>query len=164
MTAMKPLRIERATERDVPLILQFIRGLAEYERLSREVEATEQGLRETLFGSRPAAEVLLCYVDGEAAGFALFFHNYSTFVGKRGLYLEDLFVAPEFRGRGCGKALLVHLAKLAVERDCGRFEWTVLDWNEPAIGFYKKLGAKVLDDWKVCRVSGEALARLASEV
>jgi GNAT superfamily N-acetyltransferase len=158
------LRIERATERDVPLILQFIRGLAEYERLSHEVAATEQGLRETLFGSRPAAEVVLCYFGEEPAGFALFFHNYSTFVGKPGLYLEDLFVLPKFRGRGCGKALLAHLAKLAVERNCGRFEWTVLDWNEPAIGFYKKLGAKLLEDWRVCRMTGEALKQLAEEV
>jgi len=158
------LRIERATERDVPLILQFIRGLAEYERLSHEVAATEQGLRETLFGSRPAAEVVLCYVGEEPAGFALFFHNYSTFVGKPGLYLEDLFVLPKFRGRGCGKALLAHLAKLALERNCGRFEWTVLDWNEPAIGFYKKLGAKLLEDWRVCRMTGEALKQLAEEV
>jgi len=158
------LRIERATERDVPLILQFIRGLAEYERLSHEVAATEQGLRETLFGSRPAAEVVLCYFGEEPAGFALFFHNYSTFVSKPGLYLEDLFVLPKFRGRGCGKALLAHLAKLALERNCGRFEWTVLDWNEPAIGFYKKLGAKLLEDWRVCRMTGEALKQLAEEV
>ena len=157
------LRIERATERDVPLILQFIRGLAEYERLSHEVAATEQGLRETLFGSRPAAEVVLCYFGEEPAGFALFFHNYSTFVSKPGLYLEDLFVLPKFRGRGCGKALLAHLAKLALERNCGRFEWTVLDWNEPAIGFYRKLGAKLLDDWRVCRMTGDALTRLAKE-
>jgi GNAT superfamily N-acetyltransferase len=158
------LRIEPATERDVPLILQFIRGLAEYERLSHDVAATEQGLRETLFGSRPAAEVVLCYFGEEPAGFALFFHNYSTFVGKPGLYLEDLFVLPKFRGRGCGKALLAHLAKLALERNCGRFEWTVLDWNEPAIGFYKKLGAKLLEDWRVCRMTGEALKQLAQEV
>ena len=156
-------RIERATERDVPLILEFIRGLAEYERLSHEVAATEQGLRETLFGSSPAAEVVLCYFGEEPAGFALFFHNYSTFVGKPGLYLEDLFVLPKFRGRGCGRVLLAHLAKLAVERSCGRFEWTVLDWNEPAIGFYRKLGAKLLDDWRVCRMTGDALTRLAKE-
>jgi GNAT superfamily N-acetyltransferase len=156
-------RIVPATERDVPLILQFIRGLAEYERLSHEVTATEQGLRESLFGRHPAAEVVLCYVGEEPAGFALFFHNYSTFVGKPGLYLEDLFVLPTFRGRGCGKALLAYLAKLAVDRNCGRFEWTVLDWNEPAIGFYKRLGARLLDDWRVCRMSGEALRNLAKE-
>ena len=156
------LRIDRATELDVPLILQFIRGLAEYERLSHEVTATEQGLRETLFGRRPAAEVVLCYAGDEPAGFALFFHNYSTFVGKPGLYLEDLFVLPEFRGQGCGHALLAHLAKLAVERNCGRFEWTVLDWNEPAIGFYKKLGAKPLDTWTIFRVTGDALHKLAA--
>jgi GNAT superfamily N-acetyltransferase len=158
-----PTRIVPATERDVPLILQFIRGLAEYERLSHEVTATEQGLRESLFGRHPAAEVVICYIGGEPAGFALFFHNYSTFVGKPGLYLEDLFVLPTFRGRGCGKALLAYLAKLAVDRNCGRFEWTVLDWNEPAIGFYKKLGARLLDDWRVCRMSGEALRNLARE-
>ena len=157
-------RIEPATERDVPVILRFIQGLAEYERLSHEVTATEDGLRETLFGQRPSAEVLLCHDGDEPAGFALFFHNYSTFVGKPGLYLEDLFVVPKFRGRGCGKALLAHLARIAVERRCGRFEWTVLDWNEPAIGFYKKLGAKLLDDWRVCRLTGDALTRLAEEV
>jgi GNAT superfamily N-acetyltransferase len=158
------LRIERATERDVPLILRLIRGLADYERLSHEVTATEQGLRETLFGAQPSAEVLLAYAGDEPAGFALFFHNFSTFVGKPGLYLEDLFVVPKFRGHGCGKALLAHLAKIAIERRCGRFEWTVLDWNEPAIGFYKKLGAESLDDWTVFRIAGDALRRLAEEV
>jgi GNAT superfamily N-acetyltransferase len=158
------LRIERATERDVPLILRLIRGLADYERLSHEVTATEQGLRETLFGAQPSAEVLLAYAGDEPAGFALFFHNFSTFVGKPGLYLEDLFVVPKFRGHGCGKALLAHLAKIAIERRCGRFEWTVLDWNEPAIGFYKKLGAESLDDWTVFRIAGDALRRLADEV
>jgi GNAT superfamily N-acetyltransferase len=158
------LRIERATERDVPLILRLIRGLADYERLSHEVTATEQGLRETLFGAQPSAEVLLAYAGDEPAGFALFFHNFSTFVGKPGLYLEDLFVVPKFRGHGCGKALLAHLAKIAIERRCGRFEWTVLDWNEPAIGFYRKLGAESLDDWTVFRIAGDALRRLAEEV
>ena len=156
-----PLRIERATERDVPLILELIQGLAEYERLAHEVIATEAGLRATLFGARPAAEVIIAYAGDEPAGFALFFQNYSTFLGKPGIYLEDLFVVPEFRGRGYGKALLVHLARIAVERGCGRFEWSVLDWNEPAIGFYKKLGAKPMDDWTIFRVTGDALTKLA---
>src|SRR5438105_11998841 len=155
------LRIARATERDVPLILRLIRDLAEYERMSRDVVATEDGLREALFGPRPAAEVVVGYAGDEPAGFALFFHNFSTFLGKPGLYLEDLFVVPKFRGRGYGKALLVHLAQIAVERKCGRFEWTVLDWNEPAIGFYRKLGAVPMEDWTIFRVSGDALERLA---
>jgi len=162
VTTAGTLRIERATERDVPLILRLIRELAEYERMSDEVVATEDGLRRTLFGPRPAAEVVVGYAGDEPAGFALFFHNYSTFLGKPGLYLEDLFVVPTCRGRGYGKALLVHLAKLAVERDCGRFEWSVLDWNEPAIGFYKKLGATPMDAWKIMRVTGDALHKLAA--
>ena len=132
----------RASERDVPLILQMIRDLAEYERMSDQVVATEAGLREALFGAQPQAEVLIAYADDRPAGFALFFHNFSTFVGRRGLYLEDLFVKPEFRGLGLGRRLLTELARIAVERDCGRFEWSVLDWNEPAIGFYEKLGAR----------------------
>jgi len=156
-------RIERATERDVPLILRLIKALAAYERLSGEVVATEEGLRDTLFGVRPWAEVVIGYVADEPAGFALFFHTYSTFVGKPGLYLEDLFVVPQFRGRGCGKALIAHLAKLAVERECGRFEWSVLDWNEPAIAFYKKLGARPMDEWTIFRVTGDALTRLAAQ-
>ena len=161
VTTAGTLRIERATERDVPLILRLIKELAEYERMSDDVIATEEGLRRTLFGAHPAAEVVVGYAGAEPAGFALFFHNYSTFLGKPGLYLEDLFVVPTFRGRGYGKALLVHLAKIAVERDCGRFEWSVLDWNEPAIGFYKKLGATPMDAWKIMRVTGDALHRLA---
>ena len=155
------LRITRATERDVPLILRLIKALAEYERMSGDVVATEEGLRETLFGPRPAAEVVVGYAGEEPAGFALFFHNFSTFVGKPGLYLEDLFVVPKFRGRGYGKALLAHLARIAVDRNCGRFEWTVLDWNEPAIGFYRKLGAVPMEDWTIFRVSGDALETLA---
>jgi GNAT superfamily N-acetyltransferase len=154
-------RIERATERDVPLILRLIKDLAEYERMSSDVTATEQGLRDTLFGAHPAAEVIIAYDGEQPAGFALFFHNYSTFLGKPGLYLEDLFVVPEFRGRGYGRELLQELAAIAVERGCGRFEWTVLDWNEPAIGFYKKLGAKLMDAWKIFRVTGDALTDLA---
>src|SRR5258708_4536643 len=157
------LRIERATPRDVPLILQLIKALAEYERMSNDVVANEDSLRETLFGAHPSAEVVIGYAGGEPAGFALFFHNYSTFLGKPGLYLEDLFVVPAFRGRGYGKALLRHLATLAVERGCGRFEWSVLDWNEPAIGFYKKLGAKPMDTWTIFRVTGDALQDLAKQ-
>jgi GNAT superfamily N-acetyltransferase len=156
------LRIERATERDVPLILRLIKELAEYERMAADVVATEDDLRETLFGSHPSAEVVIGYAGSEPAGFALFFHNYSTFLGRPGLYLEDLFVVPAYRGRGYGKALLVHLARIAVERRCGRFEWSVLDWNEPAIGFYKKLGAEPMDAWTIFRVTGDALHKLAS--
>src|SRR3954466_1045812 len=130
--------------------------------MSDQVVATEHSLRETPFGARPSAEVLVGYAGSEPAGFALFFHNYSTFLGKPGLYLEDLFVVPEFRGHGYGRELLQHLARIAVERGCGRFEWSVLDWNEPAIGFYKKLGARPLEDWTIFRVTGEALAALAA--
>ena len=154
-------RIEPAGERDVPVILDLIKGLAVYEKLADQVVATEDGLREALFGAKPAAEVIIAYADGEAVGFALFFHNFSTFLGKRGLYLEDLFVRPEWRGRGAGRALLTHLAKIAAERKCGRFEWAVLDWNEPAIKFYKSLGAKPMDEWTVFRVTGDALSTLA---
>jgi len=155
------LEIRPATERDVPLILTFIRELADYERLSHEVVATEEALRDSLFGERGFAEVLLGYAGGSPAGFALFFHSFSTFLGKPGIYLEDLYVRPEFRGAGIGKALLVHLAKLARERGCGRLEWSVLDWNEPAIGFYRRTGASPVGGWTVYRVSGEALEELA---
>jgi GNAT superfamily N-acetyltransferase len=157
------VRIREAGPGDTALILQFIRGLAEYERLSHEVTATEDGLRESLFGERRTVEVLLAHWRDEPAGFAVFFHNFSTFLGRPGIYLEDLFVKPEMRGKGIGKALLVHLAKLARERRCGRLEWSVLDWNEPAIGFYKNLGAVPKDEWTVFRVTGDALARLAGE-
>jgi len=156
------VRIERATERDVPVILEMIRALADYERMSADVVATEAGLRASLFGPTPEAEVIIAYAGDEPAGFALFFHNYSTFLGRRVRYLEDLFVKPAFRGLGLGKRLLVELARLAVERRCGRFEWCVLDWNEPAIGFYKKLGAVPQDEWTTFRVVGAALERLAS--
>ena len=158
------IRIERATERDVPLILRLINGLAVYEKLAHEVTATEEGLRETLCGARPAADVIIAYAGDTPAGFALFFPNYSTFLGKPGLYLEDLFVRPEYRGQGLGLALMKRLAQIAVERGCGRFEWSVLDWNEPAIGFYKSLGAKLMDGWSIVRVNGEALTRLAGAV
>ena len=154
-----PLR--RAVRADVPEILRLIRALAEYEKLSHEVVASEAALAQTLFGDRPAAEVLLAEEGGRAVGFALFFQNYSTFLAKPGIYLEDLFVEPAQRGKGLGKALLAAVAKLAVERGCGRFEWAVLDWNAPAIGFYQSLGAKPLNDWTVMRVTGEALRKLA---
>src|SRR5205814_1863552 len=135
-----------ATEQDVPVILQFIRDLGTYERLAHEVIASEEQLRRTLFGERRYAEVLIAEEDGAPAGFALFFHNYSTFFGRPGVYLEDLYVRPEFRGRGYGKALLQRLAKITIDRGCGRLEWSVLDWNEPAIAFYKSLGAAPMDE------------------
>jgi len=154
------LRIAVATEGEVPLILQFIRGLAEYEKLSDEVVATEDGLREALFGASPVAEVLLAYWADEPAGFALYFRNFSTFLGKTGIYLEDLFVEPAYRGRGIGKALLIRLAEIARERGYGRLEWAVLDWNRPAIDFYKSLGAEPKDEWTIYRLSGERLKSL----
>lgn len=157
------LRIREAAVADVPLILRFIRGLGEYEKLLDCVVADEDKLTRTLFGERPYAEVLIAEWDGKPAGFALYFHNYSTFLAKPGIYLEDLFVEPAMRGLGIGKGLLVALAKIAVERDCGRLEWSVLDWNEPAIGFYKKLGAVPMDEWTVFRVTGEALTDLAAQ-
>lgn len=159
---MAETRIREATDGDVPLILSLIRKLAEYEKLAHEVVATEDGLREGLFGERRYAEVLIAEHDGAPAGFALFFHNFSTFLGKPGIYLEDLYVNPAFRGAGIGKKLLVHLASLAKRRGCGRLEWWVLDWNEPAIGFYRSIGAEPMDDWTVYRVSGSALEDLAS--
>ena len=162
MSSVPPLSIEPAREPDVPEILELIRALAVYEKLEHQVVATEEGLRETLFGERPAAEVLLARTGGETLGFALFFHNYSTFLGQRGLYLEDLFVRPEHRGRGVGRALLQRLARLAVERRCGRLEWAVLDWNEPAIGFYRRLGAEPMSEWTVFRLTGEPLEALAA--
>jgi GNAT superfamily N-acetyltransferase len=161
MTPSADIRIVPALERDTPVILSLIRDLAEYERLGHEVEATEEDIRESLFGDWPGAEVVLAYVGGDLAGLALFFHNYSTFLGRRGLYLEDLFVRPAYRGRGVGRRLLAHLARLAVERKCGRMEWWVLDWNESAIRFYRSIGAVPMDDWTVYRLTGDALARLA---
>ena len=158
---MPELEIRAATEDDVPLILTFIRELADYERLSHEVVATEEALRDSLFGERPAAEVLLGYRGGTPVAFALFFHTFSTFLGKPGIYLEDLYVRPEFRSSGVGKAMLVYLAKLAKERDCGRLEWSVLDWNEPAIGFYRGISASPVSGWTVYRVTGEPLEELA---
>jgi GNAT superfamily N-acetyltransferase len=156
-------RIRSATPADLPLITAFIRDLAEYEKLAHEVRFDEATLERHLFGPRPMAEVVIGEVDGLAQGFALFFHNFSTFEGKPGLYLEDLYVRPEARGAGLGKVLLLHLAALAVERDCARLEWWVLDWNAPSIAFYRKLGAKPMDDWTVMRVDGPILAQLAAQ-
>lgn len=158
---MAKLRIAAAAEADVPLILELIHALAEYEKLSDAVTATGEQLRETLFGPKPAAEVLLAHWQEECAGFAVFFPTYSTFLAQPGIYLEDLYVKPHLRGRGIGLALLRRLAAIATERRCGRLEWAVLNWNEPAIGFYRKLGAVPLDEWTKYRLSGHALARLA---
>lgn len=160
---MPETAVRSATEEDVPLLLRFIKELAEYERLSHEVTATEEDLRSSLFGEFRAAEALLAYLGDEPAGFALFFHNFSTFLGKPGLYMEDLYVSPDFRGTGVGKALLASLAKLAAERGCGRLEWWVLNWNEPAIEFYKSIGARPMDDWTVYRLTGDELEKLAGE-
>ena len=149
---------------DIPILLELIRALAEYEGLSHIVECTETQLREALFGAQPCVEALLAWAPGDeaAVGFALYFHNYSTFLGRRGLYLEDVYVRPQCRGRGCGKALLARLAHIACERGCGRFEWSVLDWNVSAQRFYESLGASVLPDWRIVRLTGDALARLAA--
>jgi GNAT superfamily N-acetyltransferase len=156
------ITLRAATVADTPQIFAFIRALAEYERLLDRVVATEAGLREALFGARPYAEVVLAEDAAAPVGFALFFHNFSTFLGQPGIYLEDLFVLPSARGRGVGRALLVHLAQLAVERNCGRVEWAVLDWNAPAIGFYDSLGARPNDEWTVYRLTGDPLAALAA--
>lgn len=157
------LSIRPATAADISLIGQFIRDLAEYEKLSHAVRFDEAVMAEKLFGARPYAEVLIGEIDGTPQGFALFFHNFSTFEGRPGIYLEDLFVRPDARGSGLGKALLARLAALAVERDCARLEWSVLDWNTPAIDFYKALGARMMDEWTVMRVDGAALSELAGK-
>ena len=153
--------VRAATRADVPLILTFVRELAAFEKLAHEVVATEEGLVATLFGPRPGADVLIAEVDGVAAGFALFFPNYSTFLGRPGIYLEDLFVRPEFRRNGAGRVLLSHLARLAVDRGCGRLEWAVLDWNAAAIGFYERLGASARSGWTTYQLTGDALVKLA---
>jgi GNAT superfamily N-acetyltransferase len=160
---MKAFRIRPATRADVPIVLELIRDLATYERAPNEVTATEEQLVQVLFGQKPVAEVLLAFEGNTSVGFAVFFHNFSTWLGRPGLYLEDLFVRPEHRGKGYGRALLVDLAKIARDRACGRMEWAVLDWNDPAIEFYKKLGARPLDEWKIFRLTREGIAQLAKQ-
>ena len=156
------LRIDPAIEADAPLILTLIKALAEYERLAAAVVATEESVRESLFGPSPAASVVIARIGTEPVGFAVWFQTYSTFLSRPGLYLEDLFVLPERRGQGIGRALLTHLARIAVTRGYGRMEWSVLDWNEPAIGFYKSLGAQSMNEWTVFRLTGDALAALGA--
>ena len=162
-TDTRGFQIKSATESDVSVILSFVKKLARYERLLHEVVATKELLRETLFGKRRTAEVVIGYLETKPVGFVLFFHNYSTFLGKPGLYIEDLFVDEDYRRRGYGRALLLHVARLAKERGCGRLEWSVLDWNQPAIDFYKKLGALPMNEWTVFRVAGKSLDELAGE-
>jgi GNAT superfamily N-acetyltransferase len=157
------ISLRSATRDDVPVIAELIRGLARFEKLEHEVVMTEELLAAGLFGDRPYAEVVLAEADGRPVGFALFFHNFSTFLGRPGIYLEDLFVLPEQRGHGIGRMLLAHLARLAVERGCGRLEWAVLDWNKEAIKFYERLGARPNSDWTVYRLAGEALSGLARQ-
>jgi GNAT superfamily N-acetyltransferase len=159
---MERLTIRKAEERDCGLILHFIKELAAYEKMSDEVVATEELLKEWLF-EKHAAEVLFACENGKEVGFALFFHNFSTFVGRAGLYLEDLYVLPEYRGKGCGKAILKRLAAIAVERGCGRMEWVCLDWNKPSMDFYRSLGARPMDEWTIWRVAGETLQSLAKD-
>src|SRR5438094_5564614 len=161
MKGVADLQIRPARVEDVPVILELIRDLATYERAPHEVTATEEQLVDVLFGERPAAEVLLAFEEQSPVGFAVFFHNFSTWLGQPGLYLEDLFVKPDKRGKGYGRALLVELAKIARERGCGRMEWAVLDWNEPAIKFYRTLGAKPMDEWTVFRLKRDGIAKLA---
>ena len=155
------IRLATATEQDVPLILAFIRELGDYERLGHEVVANEAQLRANLFGPDRVAYALIAYAGDEPAGFALYFFNFSTFLGKPGVYLEDLYVKPAWRRHGAGRALLTRLAQIAIERDCGRMEWSVLDWNELALGFYRGLGARTLDDWRICRLTGPELLNLS---
>ena len=163
MNAPENFKIRPACVEDVPIILQLIRDLATYERAPREVTATEEQLADVLFGERPAAEVLLAFEQESAIGFAVFFHNFSTWLGRPGLYLEDLFVKPKKRGKGYGRALLVELAKIARERGCGRMEWAVLNWNEPAIKFYRALGATPMDEWTVFRLTRDGIEKLAAD-
>ena len=161
MATADSFTIQPAQLSDLPIILQLIRDLATYERAPNDVSATEDQLRRVLFGEKPSAEVLIAREGGEAVGFAVFFHNFSTWLGQPGLYLEDLFVKPEKRGQGFGRALLQHLARIAHDRGCGRMEWAVLDWNDPAIQFYRKLGAKPMDEWTVFRLTGDGITQLA---
>lgn len=157
------ISIQLATVDDVDDILRLIQGLADYEKLSHEVVATREKIIETLFGEKPFAECLLAKMDGQTVGFALFFHNYSTFLGQPGIYLEDLFVQPDFRGKGIGRKLLQSVAQIAVQRKCGRLEWAVLDWNQPAINFYDSLGATAMKQWFTYRLTGEALQKVGSQ-
>jgi GNAT superfamily N-acetyltransferase len=159
---MLDVNLRLATPTDVQVLFELIQALAEYEKLSHTVTGSADALQEHLFGSKPYVEVILAEYAGKAVGFALFFHHYSTFLTKPGLYLEDVFVLPEYRHKGIGKAILAYLAQLAISRDCGRLEWSVLDWNEPAIAFSENIGAKVLPDWRICRVTGESLTQLAA--
>ena len=158
-----PLTIRSATPADVPALFSLIKALADYEKLSDAVTGTPEQLADHLFGTRPYIEAIVANHAEQIIGFALFFHNYSTFLTKPGIYLEDLFVLPECRDQGIGKALLTYLAQLAADRGCGRLEWSVLDWNEPAIGFYQRMGATVLPDWRTCRVTGDALTAMAQK-
>ena len=163
MTRSDAVRIAAATESDVPVILELIHSLALYERLAHEVVATAESLRASLFGERAAAEAAIAYLGEEPVGFAVWFQNYSTFLGRAGLYLEDLFVKPDRRGQGIGHKLLAHVAGVAVTRKAGRMEWSVLDWNEPAIGFYRAIGAVPMNEWTVYRLTGDALTELATK-
>lgn len=163
MSDQHSFTIRPAQPEDTALVLQFIRDLAEYEKLLHEVCATEESLHKSLFGPHPVAEALIGELRGQPAGFALFFHNFSTFVGRPGIYIEDIFVRPAFRGRGLGTAFFLYFAELARRRDCGRIEWAVLDWNEPAIEFYRRLGARPMDEWRVFRLDREAIGRLAAK-
>ncbi len=158
---MTDIQIQPATDADVPLILQLIKALAEYERLGDQVSATEAMIRESFFGPAPHAQAVIARIDGDAVGFAIWFSTYSTFLSKPGIYLEDLFVLPHWRGQGVGRAVLRHLARIAVERGCGRIEWSVLDWNETAIRFYRNIGARAMDEWTVYRLTGDAITTLA---
>jgi GNAT superfamily N-acetyltransferase len=163
VTTQLEVNVRPATPADVGAVFELIQALAEYEQLSHEVVGSVEALKQDLFGSRPYAEAIVAEYAGQAVGFALFFHNYSTFLTKPGIYLEDLFVLPEFRRKGIGKAILTYLAQLAISRRCGRLEWSVLDWNKPAITFYESMGASVLPDWRICRVAGDSLTQLAAE-
>lgn len=156
------LKLRTATPADVPVIFELIKALAEYEKLSHAVTGSVASLKTHLFGDRPYAEAIIAEFAGQPVGFSLFFHNYSTFLTQPGIYIEDLFVLPEYRGRGIGKQLVSYVAQLAVSRNCGRLEWSVLDWNKPAIGFYQRIGASILDEWRICRVTGNSLKSLAS--
>jgi GNAT superfamily N-acetyltransferase len=162
MTSYNEIGLRAAKPEDCEKIFELIKALAEYEKLTHVVSGNPAELREHLFGATRYAEVLLAECNGQAVGFALFFHNYSTFLTKPGIYLEDIFVLPDYRQQGIGKALLTQVAQIAVERNCGRLEWSVLDWNEPAIGFYRRMGAEVLDEWRICRVTGESLTLMGS--